>query len=221
MNFLKVVGLRFTVFSILFTFMFFSCSNSVSIEKLVFNKCEVLLDGKLYSGEYQKNILKNNLIIGIVKNGFLTETREYISDGETLEIFYTWDGEVPEGFQIYDLNLFWTYEETNEETNPNGPVEQTSCFIDPGQNALDSTQGVLNHNDFLASDEVVGGGSWGLGEPGYRDQMTLLVNSTFMKDSNGQIVVNTNAPIFTEAATRREKVKEEGLHEGPDLFHML
>jgi len=82
MNFLKVVGLRFTVFSILFTFMFFSCSNSVSIEKLVFNKCEVLLDGKLYSGEYQKNILKNNLIIGIVKNGFLTETREYISDGE-------------------------------------------------------------------------------------------------------------------------------------------
>ena len=89
---------------------------------------------------------------------------EYISDGETLEIFYTWDGEVPEGFQVYDLNLFWTYEETNEETNPNGPVEQTSCFIDPGQNALDSTQGVLNHNDFLASGEVVGGGSWGLGQ---------------------------------------------------------
>ena len=89
---------------------------------------------------------------------------EYISDGETLEIFYTWDGEVPEGFQVYDLNLFWTYEETNEETNPNGPVEQMSCFMNPGQNALDSTQGVLNHNDFLASDEVVGGGSWGVGQ---------------------------------------------------------
>ena len=89
---------------------------------------------------------------------------EYISDGETLEIFYTWDGEVPEGFHVYDLNLFWTYEEANEETNPNGPVEQTSCFLDPGQNALDSTQGVLNHNDFLASDEVVGGGSWGVGQ---------------------------------------------------------
>ena len=79
MSFLKVAGLRYTVFSILFTFMFFSCSNSVSIEKLVFNKCKVLLDGKLYSGEYQKNNLNNNVIIGIVKNGFLIETREYIS----------------------------------------------------------------------------------------------------------------------------------------------
>ena len=82
MSFLKVVGLRFTIFSILFTFMFFGCSNSVSIEKLVFNKCDVLLDGKLYSGKYQKNYLNTNLIIGIVKNGLLTETREYISEGK-------------------------------------------------------------------------------------------------------------------------------------------
>ena len=80
MSFLKVAGLRYTVFSILFNFIFFSCSNSVSIEKLVFNKCKVLLDGKLYSGEYQKNNLNNNLIIGIVKNGLLIETREYVSD---------------------------------------------------------------------------------------------------------------------------------------------
>ena len=82
MSFLKVVGLRFTVFSILFTFIFFGCSNSVNIERLVFNKCDVLLDGKLYSGKYQKNYLNTNLIIGIVKNGLLTETREYISEGE-------------------------------------------------------------------------------------------------------------------------------------------
>ena len=62
--------------------MFFGCSNSVNIERLVFNKCDVLLDGKLYSGIYQKNYLNTNLIIGIVKNGLLTETREYISEGE-------------------------------------------------------------------------------------------------------------------------------------------
>ena len=80
MSFLKVVGLRFTVFSILLSLVFIGCSNSVSIEKLVFNKCKVLLEGKLYSGEYQKNNLNNNLIIGIVKNGFLIETREYISE---------------------------------------------------------------------------------------------------------------------------------------------
>ena len=82
MNFLKVEGLRFIVFSILFPFLIVGCSNSVSIKKLVFNKCEVLLDGKLYSGKYQKNNLNTNLIIGIVKNGLLTETREYISEGE-------------------------------------------------------------------------------------------------------------------------------------------
>ena len=82
MNFLKVVGLRFIVFSILFPFLIISCSNSVNIKKLVFNKCVVLLDGKLYSGKYQKNNLNTNLIIGIVKNGLLTETREYISEGK-------------------------------------------------------------------------------------------------------------------------------------------
>ena len=82
MNFLKVVELRFTVFSILFTCMFYGCSNSVNIERLVFNKCDVLLDGKLYSGKYQKNNLNTNLIIGVVENGFLIETREYISEGE-------------------------------------------------------------------------------------------------------------------------------------------
>lgn len=80
MSFLKVAGLRFIVFSILFTSIFIGCSNSVSIKKLVFNQCQILLDGKLYSGEYQKNNLNNNLIIGIVKNGFLIETREYISE---------------------------------------------------------------------------------------------------------------------------------------------
>ena len=82
MNFLKVVGLQYTVFSILFICMFYGCSNSVNIERLVFNKCDVLLDGKLYSGKYQKNNLNTNLIIGIVENGLLTETREYISEGE-------------------------------------------------------------------------------------------------------------------------------------------
>ena len=82
MNFLRVVELRFIVFSILFTCVFFGCSNSVSIEKLVFNKCDVLLDGKLYSGKYQKNNMNTNSIIGIVENGFLIETREYISEGE-------------------------------------------------------------------------------------------------------------------------------------------
>ena len=106
MSFLKVVGLRFTVFSILLSSVFIGCSNSVSIEKLVFNKCKVLLDGKLYSGEYQKNILNNNLIIGIVENGFLKETREYISErklgrhkeysacGAGLEKIYSADGKL-------------------------------------------------------------------------------------------------------------------------------
>jgi len=82
MNFLKVVGLQYTVFSILFICMFYGCSNSVNIERLVFNKCDVLLDGKLYSGKYQKKNLNTNLIIGVVENGFLIETREYISEGK-------------------------------------------------------------------------------------------------------------------------------------------
>ena len=116
MSFLKVAGLRYTVFSILFTFMFFSCSNSVSIEKLVFNKCKVLLDGKLYSGEYQKNILNNNLIIGIVENGFLIETREYISGKKLAKLrkFTSCDNGVE---KIYSANgkLSWEGEFNNKK----------------------------------------------------------------------------------------------------------
>ena len=116
MSFLKVVGLRFTVFSILFNFIFFSCSNSVSIEKLVFNKCKVLLDGKLYSGEYQKNILNNNLIIGIVENGFLIETREYISEKKLAKLrkFSSCDNGVE---KIYSANgkLSWEGEFNNNK----------------------------------------------------------------------------------------------------------
>ena len=79
---------------------------------------------------------------------------EYISDGETLEIFYTWDEEVPEGFHIHMFQFVWAYEENDEATNPNGPVEQASCFANPGENALDSTQGELNHDDFFSGDDV-------------------------------------------------------------------
>ena len=86
------------------------------------------------------------------------EEIEYMSDGETLEIFYTWDGEVPEGFQVYGVHLVWVYEETDETTDPNGPVEQASCFANPGENEIDSTQGELNHDDFFGSDDDGGVG---------------------------------------------------------------
>ena len=116
MSFLKVVGLRFTVFSILLSLVFIGCSNSVSIEKLVFNKCKVLLDGKLYSGEYQKNILNNNLIIGIVENGFLIETREYISGKKLAKLrkFTSCDNGVE---KIYSANgkLSWEGEFNNNK----------------------------------------------------------------------------------------------------------
>ena len=116
MSFLKVVGLRFTVFSILLSLVFIGCSNSVSIEKLVFNKCKVLLEGKLYSGEYQKNILNNNLIIGIVENGFLIETREYISGKKLAKLrkFTSCDNGVE---KIYSANgkLSWEGEFNNKK----------------------------------------------------------------------------------------------------------
>ena len=116
MNFLKVVGLRFIVFSILFPFLIVGCSNSVSIKKLVFNKCEVLLDGKLYSGKYQKNNLNTNLIIGIVKNGLLTETREYISEGELARLrkFSSCDKGV-EKIYLSDGKLSWEGEFNNNK----------------------------------------------------------------------------------------------------------
>lgn len=116
MSFLKVAGLRFIVFSILFTSIFIGCSNSVSIKKLVFNQCQILLDGKLYSGEYQKNNLNNNLIIGIVKNGFLIETREYISEKKLakLRIFSSCDKGVEKIYSA-DGKLSWEGQFNNKK----------------------------------------------------------------------------------------------------------
>jgi len=105
----------------------------------------------------------NYTVLTEERNLWGPDESEYISDGETLEIFYTWNEEVPEGFQIYKAYLVWTYEETDEETNPNGPVEQASCFANPGEDALDSTQGVLTHDDFFGSDDAGGSGGIAVG----------------------------------------------------------
>ena len=85
---------------------------------------------------------------------------EYISDGETLEIFYTFDIEVPEGFQVVSFSLWWSYDETDETTDPNGPVEQASCLVNPGDNAIDSTEGELIHDDFHSVPVVENGDGW-------------------------------------------------------------
>ncbi len=85
---------------------------------------------------------------------------QYLSDGETLEIFYTFDIEVPEGYQVVSLSLWWLYGETDETTDPNGPFEEASCILEPGDNAIDSTDGELNHGDFKDTDEGV---NYGLG----------------------------------------------------------
>ena len=55
-------------------------------------------------------------------NSQVLDVNEYISDGETLEIFYTWDLDIPEGFIVTAYRLIWYYEESDESTDPNGPI---------------------------------------------------------------------------------------------------
>ena len=49
-------------------------------------------------------------------------------------------------------------------------------------------------------------GEWLLadGEPGYRDKLTYLINSTFEKDSAGRLHIDVQAPFFEEQRLRRQ-----------------
>jgi hypothetical protein len=76
----------------------------------------------------------------------------YVNDGEELEIFYTWeDIDIAEGFQLIAIDLVWIYDETDEATDPNGPVEQASCLANPGENVPDTTTGTFIHGDYSDS----------------------------------------------------------------------
>ena len=89
----------------------------------------------------------------IVKEDVTVMTDEvYVNDGEELEIFYTWeDIDIAEGFQLVGVDLIWTYDETDETTDPNGPVEQASCLVDSGENVPDTTTGTFIHDDYSDS----------------------------------------------------------------------
>ncbi len=77
---------------------------------------------------------------------------EYVNDGDDLQIFYTWDEiDISEGFQFSGINLWWFYEETDETTNPSGPVQQASCLANPGEDVPDTTTGTFIHDDYSFS----------------------------------------------------------------------
>ena len=106
----------------------------------------------------------------------------YVNDGEELEIFYTWeDIDITEGFQLIAIDLIWTYDETDEETDPNGPVEQASCLANPGENVPDTTTGTFIHGDYSDSGvEEDGPGFLGIGHAGqeFNSGMGWLVLET-------------------------------------------
>jgi hypothetical protein len=86
MNFLKVAELRYILFSIILLIVVSGCTNSVDFKRLVFSKCKILIDGKLFSGTYEKTDLNNHLIIGKVKKGILIKTEEFINPNEVARL---------------------------------------------------------------------------------------------------------------------------------------
>ena len=90
----------------------------------------------------------------------LVEDEEYIGDGETIEFDYLLTQiDLEDGFQVAEVQMVWTYDETNEEADPNSIQEQAACAVNPGNDAMDSTIGELEHNGYFSSvqgDEMTG-----------------------------------------------------------------
>ena len=94
------------------------------------------------------------------ENVVLVEDEEYIGDGETIDFDYLLTQiDREDGFQVAEVQMVWTYDETNEEADPNSFQEQAACAVNPGNDAMDSTIGELEHNGFFSTaqgDEVTG-----------------------------------------------------------------
>ena len=95
-----------------------------------------------------------------IENVILVEDEEYIGDGETIDFDYLLTKiDRDDGFQVAEVQMVWTYDETNEEADPNSFQEQAACAVNPGNDAMDSTIGELEHNGYFSSaqgDEVIG-----------------------------------------------------------------
>ena len=96
------------------------------------------------------------------ENVVLVEDEEYIGDGETIDFDYLLTQiDREDGFQVAEVQMVWTYDETNEEADPNSFQEQAACAVNPGNDAMDSTIGELEHNGYFSSvqgDETTGTG---------------------------------------------------------------
>ena len=94
------------------------------------------------------------------ENVVLVEDEEYIGDGETIDFDYLLTQiDREDGFQVAEVQMVWTYDETNEEADPNSFQEQAACAVNPGNDAMDSTIGELEHNGYFSSvqgDEATG-----------------------------------------------------------------
>ena len=95
-----------------------------------------------------------------IENVILVEDEEYIGDGETIDFDYLLTQiDREDGFQVAEVQMVWTYDETNEEADPNSFQEQAACAVNPGNDAMDSTIGELEHNGYFSSvqgDETTG-----------------------------------------------------------------
>lgn len=102
----------------------------------------------------------NYTVILQIENVVLVEDEEYIADGDVIDFDYLFTQvDREDGFHVAEVQMVWTYDETNEEADPNSFQEQAACAVNPGNDAMDSTIGELEHNGFFSTaqgNEVTG-----------------------------------------------------------------
>ena len=87
-----------------------------------------------------------------IENVVLVEDEEYIADGDVIDFDYLFTQvDREDGFHVAEVQMVWTYDETNEEADPNSFQEQAACAVNPGNDAMDSTIGELEHNGFFST----------------------------------------------------------------------
>ena len=115
----------------------------------------LLLSSSLSGCLSETDDVGNYTVVVQTESVWLGSDTAYIDDEDTKEIIYTWNpvmgnsqSEFSDGFEVISIRFVWDWEETDESTDPNGPIQQASCAVDPGDDELDSTWGSYSHRDW-------------------------------------------------------------------------
>tara|TARA_B100000003_G_scaffold41203_1_gene35194 strand:- start:344 stop:1261 length:918 start_codon:yes stop_codon:yes gene_type:complete len=111
-----------------------------------------MYEPEMDSEEYQFRGVDDYIVLYNIESMSLGAEVVYLEDGDVHEFTYTWDNpEKLAGYIPTEVVVIAYAEETNEETDPQGPIDQANCAIDSGDDVIDDITITASHQGDTSS----------------------------------------------------------------------